>query len=75
MKYFKENESIATDPQFIASAAKHMKEAGMPAEEWNENKMGILLMLATELYMKEAALEERAAKLDELETKIKNQLS
>ena len=46
---FNEIETIVTDSKFIALAAKTAQKLGIPAEEWNNNKMLYLIMFAQEI--------------------------
>ena len=44
--------------QFRKQAVKVAKKLGITAQEWNDNKMGILLMLANEFCKKENELQK-----------------
>ena len=43
---------LASNPDFIKTAVKYARLNGISAEEWNENKSGILFMLASEMLSK-----------------------
>lgn len=38
-----------TDPRFIKIAAKTVKQLGITAKEWNENRMMILMILYADM--------------------------
>jgi len=47
---FKKIEDMINDINFRKFAVKFCKEIGISAKEWNENKIGILTMLALKAY-------------------------
>ncbi len=53
--YFKDVEAIATDHEFIKLAASMAKKTGITAEQWNNNRAGILLMFALEVWKRDNA--------------------
>ena len=52
---FNQIESIVTDSNFIALSAETAKKLGIPAEEWNKNKMLYLIMFAQEMLNRDNA--------------------
>jgi len=47
-KEFKRREELVMDIEFRKIVAKHAENIGISAEEWNKNKMTILLYFANE---------------------------
>jgi hypothetical protein len=47
---FKKIEDMINDVKFRELAVKFCKKVGITAKEWNENKIGILTMLALKVY-------------------------
>jgi hypothetical protein len=44
-------EALCFDPEFIKCAAETCKQNGCTAEEWNKNKMPILMKLASQIVL------------------------
>lgn len=44
---------LVNDPKFLELCIKCLKQMGIPAQEWNENKMSIALYFANEFIAKD----------------------
>jgi hypothetical protein len=44
-------EALCFDPEFIKCAAETCKQNGITADEWNKNKMPILMKLASQIVL------------------------
>ena len=46
---FKKRTDLIENAEFRAKVAEYCKQIGMTAKDWNENKAGILMMMANEV--------------------------
>lgn len=46
---FKRREDLISNAEFRATCAQYAQKVGITSEEWNTNKMGILMMIANEV--------------------------
>ena len=50
-KVLNEIEALCLNPEFIKASAETCKKIGVTAEEWNENKMPILMKFAANVVL------------------------
>ena len=46
---FKRRTDLIENPEFRTKVAEYCKSIGMSAKDWNDNKAGILMMMANEV--------------------------